>query len=249
MALAPIAPMPPLGARAVCPRGARAAPRGHGVRNVYNAPRPAAPPDMGQLMADPEEYMAAVPSEGELRRTIGPILAALCRAVSPRKSPGKNYKGLLGIDFAEIDRTGIIYDERLREQTLARRMGVHALVYLARRMFGCPGLEPYDFHVSPPGSVSSLRLDLAIDRLESLKGVGGMDWDDGRFAALVGRRGRDHEWLSIAALILVIRDILARRGESTSRNGLLEEAHLECYGLPRRRMSEVYDDLLKGGLL
>lgn len=204
---------------------------------------------MGSLISNPEEYMATVPGEGELRRTIGPILAALCRAVSPRKSPGKNYKGLLGIDFSEVDRMGHVYDDELRERTLARRMGVHALVYLARRRFGCPGLEPYDFHVSPPDSVSSLRLDLAIDSLESIRGVGGMDWDDGGFAELVRTRGRDPEWLSIAALILAVRDILAGRGESTCRNDLLEEAHLECYELPRRRMSEVYDDLLKKGPL
>jgi len=213
---------------------------------------PAPPPRLSSLITDPDEYMATVPGEAELLRTIGPILAALCRAVSPRRgdSAGKNYKRLLRIDFSEVDRMGLIYDEALREQTLARRMGVHALVYLARRLFGCPGLEPYDFYVSPPGSVSSTRLDLALDRLETVKGAGGLDWDrDGRFAMLVSRHGRDHEWLSIAALIFMVRDTLDEQGDSTRRNDLLEEAHLECYGFTRGRLSKVYDDLLQARLL
>lgn len=194
--------------------------------------------------------MASVPRAEEARRTIGPIFAELCAVSRSRNVPNGDWRRELRIAVEDICGEGEESGRAGRLQAVERRMGAHALVYLAKRKFGCPGLEAYDFVISFSDGVSSPRLDLAIDSLDSIGSPGGMAWDvDGKFAGLVREHGTDHEWLSIAALICMMDDVMRTRGDGPSRNDLLEEAHLECCCFSRRRLSEVHDDLQALGLL
>lgn len=130
------------------------------------------------------------------------------------------------------------------------RVGVHALVYLARHKFGCPGLDPYNFAISALHGVDSPALDRAIDSLEEIGLPGGMAWDgrDG-FVALVRDHGDDGEWLAAAGLLCLIDDAVRTRGDPPNRDDILEEARRECGTFSRARMSGVYDDLCGLGLL
>lgn len=130
------------------------------------------------------------------------------------------------------------------------RAGVHALVYLARHRFGCPGLDDYDFAASAPDGVYSPRLDHALDSMGGAVVTGTMAWDSGgRFAKLVRGHAGDAEWLAIAALLCMIDDAVRTRGDPPNRGDLLEEARLECGAYTEDRMSSVYDDLCGMGLL
>ncbi|MDD9809435.1 MAG: hypothetical protein OXU37_08755 [Thaumarchaeota archaeon] len=205
---------------------------------------------MASILDGIGKYMASAPSADEARGTIGPVIAALCAVSRPAAAPHRDWRRALGISFEDIcdEHEASGGAERLR--AVGRRMGVHALVYLAKRKFGCPGLDAYGFFISFSDGVSSTRLDLAIDSLDSLGSPAGMEWDrHGRFASLLRERGADHEWLSIAALICMMDDVMRTRGDDPGRNDLLEEAHLECSRFARRRLSDVHDDLQGLGLL
>lgn len=173
----------------------------------------------------------ATPSAREVG-DVGPILAELCAAVAPlaRGDPGN------------------VGEARMR--AIRGRAGIHALVYLARHKFGCPGLDPYNFAVSALHGVDSPVLDSAIDALKEIGLPGCMAWDeDGRFAALVRDHGNDGEWLAVAGLLCMIDDVVRTRGDPPNRDDTLAEAFLECGTFSRARMSGVYDDLCKMGLL
>jgi len=168
---------------------------------------------------------------------VGPILAELCAALAP------------GIPRAGGD-SGADGGGRARMRAIRGRAGIHALVYLARHKFGCPGLDPYNFAVSALHGVDSPALDRAIDSLEEVGRPEGMAWDgEGRFAALVSDRGGDGEWLAAAALLCLIDDVIRTRGDPPNRDDVLEEARLACGTFSKARMSGVYDDLCKMGLL
>lgn len=189
--------------------------------------------------------MASVPRAGETRRAIGPILA-MCAASRPGAAPPHGARkpggGLVG--------EGIRFEDGARMPGARERAGIHALVYLARHRFGCPGLDDYDFAASAPEGVHSPRLDHALDSLGGVAAPGAMEWDGGGgFARLVRGHGGDVEWLSIAALLCMIDDAVRTRGDPPNRGDLLEEARLECGAYAEDRMSSVYDDLCGMGLL
>lgn len=185
------------------------------------------------------------PSEDEVKRTIGPIVRALADVVSPVFDglPDKGYKERLGIDFESVDPRDDIEGGTEREETLKRRLGVHAAAYLAREAFGCPGLEGYVFHTDQ-GGVISLDLDGALDVMESLDGVGGMSWDaGGGFAAFLSGFGGDAKWLSAAAAIAMVSGKLSADESAAGRNCVLEEVHHRCWEFTREYLSQVHGEM------
>lgn len=174
------------------------------------------------------------------RGAIEPILAELCAAARPgAQPPGSDRREDPGGDAG-----------RARRQAIKGVMGVHALVYLAKHRFGCPGLEPYHFASSALSGVYSPALGTAIDSLETIGAPGGMEWDaDGRFARLVRDRGGDGVWLSVAALLCMMDDAARTMGDLPGRWDLVEGGRVECGAFSRSRMSEVYDDLCEMGIL
>lgn len=184
--------------------------------------------------------MAPASCTEEAMGALGPILAELCAGPAPVVPPTRvRRRGATGGDGG-----------RARLRAIRGRMGVHALVYLARHKFGCPGLEAYNFAISALHGVDSPVLDRAIDSLEEVGLPGNMAWDEGgRFAALVRDHGGDGEWLAIAGLLCLIDDAVRTRGDPPNRDDVLAEALLECGTFSRERMSGVHDDLCEVGLL
>ena len=200
---------------------------------------------MKPILEGVREYISSAPRAGEVGRTIVPILAAMRAA--PQNGGLRNRSQS---DLACIGTAGAIPGGTARLRAAGGRAGAHAIVYLAKHRFACPGLEPYDFAASAQDGVHSPRLDHAIDSLGAVEAPGGMGWDrDGRFAGLVREHGGDTEWLSIAALLCMMDDAARTMGDATSRDDLLDEACIECGAFARGRMSAVYDDLCGLGLL
>ncbi|RNJ72260.1 MAG: hypothetical protein EB824_03500 [Thaumarchaeota archaeon S15] len=191
----------------------------------------------------PDAGAAAVRGAGGTGNTLYPILAALCRAATPGAEPSRaDCRRALG---AEPAGSG----DGDRPQAFRRRMGVHALVYLARHEFGCPGLEQYNFRISPPHGVFSSELDPVIRKVDTCDPDGGMAWDaDGRFSDLVVEHGQDPDWLCIAASICLLRYTMCGWEMAPSQNDLLEEVHLECNVFSRKRMTQVHGELHRHGL-
>ena len=194
--------------------------------------------------AAPNEIFSG-PDADEVKRTVGPIVKALADVVSPMQDglPDKGYKERLRIDFGAVDPRDDIRGGTEREETLKRRLGVHAAAYLARDLFGCPGLDRYGF-VTDSGGIISLELDLALDAMEDLEGVGGMEWDgDGSYAEFLSTYGRDTRWLTAAAAIAMVGAELRGEGSRPSRNDVLEEVHFGCSRFTREYLSQVYGEL------
>lgn len=203
---------------------------------------------MEPVLEGVKEYVSSAPRAGEARRTIGPILAEMCAVSRPVAEPLRGRPPRT--DFAGVGGEDAPLEGRARLRAIRGRAGVHALVYLAKHRFACPGLDPYDFAASPTDGVHSPRLDLAIDSLGAVEVPSCLGWDaDGRFAGLVRAHGDDGEWLSIAALLCMMDDAARTRGDPPDRDGLLDEARIECGAFTRSRMSSVYDDLCRMGLL
>lgn len=206
---------------------------------------------MEPVLEGMREYISSAPREGEAARTIGPILAEMCAVSRPVGEPSHRSRrqpprtDLVGVGEEDVHPEG-----RARLRAIRGRAGVHALVYLAKHRFACPGLDPYDFAASPTDGVHSPRLAHAIDSLGAVEVPGGMGWDaDGRFAGLVREHGDDGEWLSIAALLCMMDDAARTRGDPPDSGDLLDEACIECGTFTRSRMSAVYGDLCRLGLL
>ena len=194
---------------------------------------------MAQVLEGAEERMAPSPSTGETAGALGQILAELCAGPAPVVPP------TLVERRAAPGGAG-----RARMRAIRGRMGIHALVYLARHRFGCPGLDPYNFAVSALHGVDSPVLERAIGSLEEIGPPGDMAWDEGgRFAALVRDHGGDGEWLAAAGLLCMIDDVVRTREDPPNRDDILAEARLACGAFTRARMSAVYDDLCEMGLL
>lgn len=194
--------------------------------------------------ASPYEDFAAV-DEGEAKRTIGPIVRALADVVSPpdRGVPDKGYRERLGIDFGSVDPRDDVWGGTERRDTLRRRLGVHAAAYLARELFGCPGLDRYGFDTDR-GGIISLGLDGAIDAMGDLEGVGRMEWDkDGRFGQFLSEYGGDTRWMIAAATIALVCDRLRAEGAATGRNDVLEEVHFRCSRFTREYLSQVFGEV------
>lgn len=187
-------------------------------------------------------------SREESRRAIGPILAVLFDA-SRNGAPSGTWREALKIGPPGNGRNGMPGSAE-RAQASKGRMGIHGLVCLVKLRFCCAGLDGYEFAISPRGGVYSPRLDAAIDALDSVEGANGVNWDgDGRFVRLVRRHCADPEWLSIAALICLLRDALLEYGDTPRRDELVEWTHRECRGFALERIGEVHDELREQGLL
>ncbi|MDD9813896.1 MAG: hypothetical protein OXU37_06490 [Thaumarchaeota archaeon] len=194
---------------------------------------------MAQVVKRARGRMAPIPSAEEAMGTIGPILAELCAGPVPVVPPTRIERRAAAVG------AGVA-----RRRAIRGRMGIHALVYLARYKFGCPGLDPYNFAASALHGVYSPVLARTICSLEEIGPPGGMAWDEGgRFAALVRDHGGDGEWLSAAGLLCMIDDAVRTREDPPSRENIVEEAHRECGTFSRARMSAIYDDLCEMGLL
>lgn len=205
---------------------------------------------MEPVLEGVREYISSAPRAGEAGRTIGPILAGLLAAPRPVAAPQIGGRRPPGNGFAGAALEDVAPGGTARLRAAGGRAAAHALVYLAKHRFACPGLEPYDFAASAPDGVRSPRLDRAIDSLGAAEAPGGMRWDTGgRFAGLVREHGDDAEWLSIAALLCMMEDAARTRGDDPDRRGLIDEARIECGALAGSRMPEVYDDLCRMGLL
>lgn len=194
--------------------------------------------------ASPYEVFSG-PSVEVIKLTVGPIVKALADVVSPMRDgpPDEGYKDRLRIDFGAVDPRDDIRGGTEREDTLKRRLGVHAAAYLARDLFGCPDLDRYDF-VTDSGGIISLGLDLALDAMEDLEGVGGMEWDrDATYAKFLSEHGRDTRWLIAAAAIALVNAELRGEGRPPSRNDVLEEVHFGCARFTREYLSQVYGEL------
>jgi len=181
---------------------------------------------------------------------LGPILAALCRVVSPGAAPPHmDYRRALGAN-PDVTSGGACPGGEDPARAFRRRMAAHALVYLARHKFGCPGLDAYNFGLTCPNGVFSRELDRELED-PGMAGRGGeMKWDaDGRFARLVAEHGQDPDWLCIAAAICILDHALNAWELAPSRNDLLEEVHLECNVFSRGRMSQVHDELCEHGIV
>lgn len=193
----------------------------------------------------PQYEAFRVPEVGELKRTVGPIVGALADVVSPVEDglPDKGYKERLGIDFGAVDPRDDIEGGTERADTLKRRLGVHAAVYLAGALFGCPGLDRYSFGTDQ-GGIISLELDNALDEMDDLEGVGGMEWDEGgRFAQLLSKYGSDTRWMIAAAMITLVGSELRSNACAASKNDVLEEVHFVCSRFTREYLSQVYGDI------
>jgi len=195
--------------------------------------------------------VSSAPRAGEAERAIGPILAEMCAVSRPAGEPPRADRGRSPrTDIVGAGREDVPPDGGARLPAIRGRAGAHALVYLAKHRFGCPGLDPYDFAASPTDGVHSPRLDHAIDSLGPVGVPGAIKWDaDGRFAGLVSAHGSDVEWLSIAALLCMMDDAARTRGDPHDRDGLIDEACIECGAFARSRMLPVYYDLCRLGLL
>jgi len=211
---------------------------------------------MKPVLASIREYVLSAPRAGEARRTIGPILAEMWAVSRPGAAPpgaappNGVHRRQRRDDIAGVEPDDAASGGTARLCAAMGRAGVHALVYLARHRFACPGLEPYDFAASAPDGVHSPRLDHALDSLGPVGVSGSMGWDtDGRFAGLVRERGGDAGWLSIAALLCMMDDAARTRGDVPDRDGLIDEACMWYGALARGRMPVVYDDLCRMGLL
>ena len=206
---------------------------------------------MKPVLASIREYVSSAPRAGEARRTIGPILAEMWAVSPPGAAPPNVVRRRQRLDdIAGVEPDDAAAGDTARLCAAMGRASVHALVYLARHRFACPGLEPYDFAASAPDGVRSPRLDCALDSLGPVGASGSMGWDtDGRFAGLVRERGGDAGWLSIAALLCMMDDAARIMGDVPGRDGLIDEACMLCGALARARMPAVYDDLCRMGLL
>lgn len=195
---------------------------------------------MAQVLERAGERPAPASGTGEAAGAIGPILAELCAGPAPVVPPTR----------AKRQEAAGGGGGKARLRAIRGRMGIHALVYLARYRFGCPGLDPYNFAVSALHGVDSPALDRAIGSLEEVGLPGGMAWDrDGGFAALVRDHGGDGEWLAVAGLLCMIDDVVRMREDPPNRDDILAEALFMCGTFSRERMSVVYDDLCEMGLL
>lgn len=215
-----------------------------GAPQCLNCEPVACLPSLSSPDALPHEDFAP-PDADEVKRTVGPIVKALADVVSPQGAgaPGAGYKERLKIDFGAVDPLDGIGGGAEREDTLKRRLGVHAAAYLARALFGCPGLDGYDFDTDR-GGIVSVSFDGALDAMGDLEGVGGMEWDrEGSFAGFLSEHGGDTRWMIAAAAIALVCGKLRDEGAPTGRNDVLEEVHFACSRFTREYLSQVFGEV------
>lgn len=114
----------------------------------------ASAPGAKPALASVKEYVLSAPRAGEARRSFGPILAEMWAVSQPcAEPPNGGHRRPPRDDIAGVEPDGAAPGGTARLRTAGGRAGVHALVYLAKHRFACPGLEPYDFAASVPDGV------------------------------------------------------------------------------------------------
>ena len=138
-----------------------------------------------------------------------------------------------------------LVEQRLKPNVarLAPALGIHAMAYLARNHFGLHGLAMCDFGLYLNG-VYSQELNDGLDEATSVDYADPVDWDrSAEFGSLLAGHELDYNWARIAAILCFVMDEMRGRGEAILRNDVIEGAHLVCYEVTVKRMTDVYEAL------